>query len=130
MHIYKVKAFARFQRREDIADASLVKAVRDATRGLIAADLGDGLIKQRVARPGEGKRGAYRTVIAYRRGDQAVFLYGFAKGTKSDLKPDERADLAKIGTRWLRASDEEIEAAIDSDELKEVDHGEEDESEG
>ena len=30
MRVYKLKAFARFQRREGIADAGLVKAVRSA----------------------------------------------------------------------------------------------------
>ena len=31
---------------------------------------------RRDARPGQGKRGGYRTIIAYRRGRRAVFLYG------------------------------------------------------
>ena len=60
MRIFKVKTFVRFQRREQIPDASLVKAVSDADRGLVDADLGDGLIKQRIARQGRGKRGGYR----------------------------------------------------------------------
>ena len=76
MRIYKVKVFARFQRRERIEDGALAKAVRAAEDGLIDADLGGGLIKQRVARPGQGKSGGYRTVIVYRRGDLAVFLLG------------------------------------------------------
>jgi hypothetical protein len=79
VRVYKLKAFARFQRRERIADRALAKAMQSAEQGLVDADLRGGLIKQRIARPGQGKSGGYRTVIAYRRGDLAVFLYGFAK---------------------------------------------------
>jgi len=54
MRLYKVKGFVRFQRRERIADAALVEAVLAAERGLVDAGLGGGLIKQRIARPGQG----------------------------------------------------------------------------
>jgi hypothetical protein len=57
VRIYKLKAFARFQRKERISDASLVKAIRSAEDGLVDADLGGGLIKQRIARAGQGKSG-------------------------------------------------------------------------
>ena len=43
------------------------------------ADLGGGIIKQRVARTGQGRSGGYRMLIAYRSRSRAVFLYGFAK---------------------------------------------------
>lgn len=66
MRVYRLKAFWRFQRRERIADKALAKAVRAARSGLAGADLGGGLVKQRVARPGQGKSGGYRTIIAYR----------------------------------------------------------------
>jgi hypothetical protein len=38
-------------------------AIDRADRGLIDADLGGGLIKQRVARSGQGKTGGYRTIV-------------------------------------------------------------------
>ena len=55
MRIFKAKGFSRFQRRERIVDQTLLTAIRRATDGLVDADLGGGLIKQRVARPGQGK---------------------------------------------------------------------------
>jgi hypothetical protein len=122
-----VKVFVRFQRKEGLSDAVLRQAVRDAEAGLLEADLGGGLIKQRVARPGAGKRGGYRTIIAYRRRDRAVFLYGFAKNAKADLTPDEREELAEIGAEWLRAGDAMIAAAVADDRLKELEYGAEDE---
>jgi hypothetical protein len=103
-----------------------VQGDHDAVAGLIDADLGHGLIKQRVARPGQGKRSGYRTVIACRVKRRAVFLFGFAKSGKANLDPGEFDELAKRGAVWLGASDAIIERAIARDELKDVDCGEED----
>jgi hypothetical protein len=47
--------------------------------GLIDADLGGHIVKKRVALPGRGKSGGARTLLAYRLGDRAFFVYGFAK---------------------------------------------------
>jgi hypothetical protein len=46
---------------------------------LIDADLGGGVIEQRIARPGKGKSGGFRAMILYKRATKAVFVYGFAK---------------------------------------------------
>ncbi len=64
MRVFKTRWFARFAKREDISNDCLADAIARAERGLIDADLGGGLIKQRVARPGKGKSGGYRTLIA------------------------------------------------------------------
>lgn len=123
MRLYKLKAFARFQRRERIADKALGKAVKSAEDGLVDADLGGGLIKQRIARPGQGKSGGFRTIIAYRRGDRAVFLYGFAKSERKNLDDDELAYWQRVGRAYLGLDDESMEAAIVADELMEVSYG-------
>lgn len=126
MRVYKVKVFARFQRRERIADKALAKAVRGAEDGIIDADLGGGLIKQRVARPGQGKSGGYRTVIAYRRSDLAIFLLGFAKNQRANIDDDELEDLRGQARAFLRLSADQIEAAITEGEMTEVGYGDED----
>ena len=123
MRVFKVKVFARFQRGERLSDNALCQAVHDAEAGLIDADLGSGLIKLRLARPGQGKRGGYRTILAYRMRDRAVFLFGFAKSGKAKLEPDELADLVQAGARWLHAKDDVIGAAIIDARLMEVDCG-------
>ena len=120
MRICKVRIFTRFQRREGISDASLVKAVREATDGLIDADLGGGLIKQRVARSGGGKRGGYRTVLAFRRGHRAVFLYGFAKSRRANIDDDEIDVLRRRGSELLSAAESELDDMIADDRLAEV----------
>ena len=78
MRIYKNAWFAKFARKERIGNAALCDAVDRAERGLIDADLGGGLIKQRVARAGEGKSGGYRTLIFFRQAERAIFAFGFA----------------------------------------------------
>jgi hypothetical protein len=121
---FKVKGFARFQRRERIADAVLVRAVRSAEEGLVDADLGGGLLKQRVARPGQGKSGGFRTVIAYRRGDRAIFLFGFAKNERDNVDGDELDELKAVARRFLALSEDQIEALIAAHEMMEVRYGE------
>lgn len=79
MRIFKTKAFARFARKEGLDDARLRDAVARAERGLVDADLGGGVIKQRLARPGQGKSGGFRVMILYRRAARAIFVYGFAQ---------------------------------------------------
>jgi hypothetical protein len=60
MQVFKNKAFTRFARKQEISDAELCQSVWDAGRGLISADLGSGIIKQRIARKGHGKSGGFR----------------------------------------------------------------------
>lgn len=57
-----------------------------------------------------------------------MFLFGFAKSRKASLDPDELAALVKIGAKWLEADDAVLEAALETDELKEVECGEESEN--
>lgn len=114
------RGMARFVRREEIADAMLREAIERAEKGLIDADLGGGLIKQRVARPGKGRSGGYRTIVAYRRASKAIFLYGFAKSERDNIEPQDLADLRLLGAHWLGLSAQEISVAILNKALKEV----------
>jgi hypothetical protein len=119
------KSFRRFQRKERIADAALCGAVRRAASGLVDADLGGGLIKQRVSRPGEGRRGGFRTVIAYRVGDRAVFLFGFAKKDQANLSRDDERDLKDYGALLLALDAGGIGKMLAGQELTELDYGDE-----
>lgn len=122
MRIFKTKLFARFTRRERITDASLCEAIEQAGRGLVDADLGGGLIKQRVARAGQGKRGGYRMLIAFRSKSRAVFLHGFAKNDLDNIDDDQLASLREIAANWLAADAQKIEQAIKDGLLIEVRH--------
>ena len=122
MRIFKTKIFARFTRRERIADVSLCEAIEHAGRGLVDADLGGGLIKRRVARAGQGKRGGYRMLIAFRSKSRAVFLHGFAKNELDNIDDDQLATLREIAAQWLAADTQRIEQGIKDGLLIEVRH--------
>ena len=123
MRVYSIKGFERFCRKERIRHSTLIDAIDRAERGLIDADLGGGLIKQRVARPGQGTRGGYRTIVAYRVGQRAVFLFGFAKNAQDNIATGDLAHWRLIGSDLMNAGDKAIETAVADDELTEVDNG-------
>ena len=124
MRIFKTKWLARFARREGIADQSLRAAIERAEQGLIDADLGGGLIKQRVARPGRGRSGGYRMIVGYRVKNRAVFLLGFAKNERENIEDNELLSLREIAERWLAAGDARIQKEIELGNLQEIDHDE------
>ena len=101
---------------------SLCEAIEQAERGLVDADLGGGLIKQRVARAGQGKRGGYRMLIAFRSKLRAVFLFGFAKNELDNIDDDQLATLRETAAVWLAADAQKIERAIKDGLLIEVRH--------
>jgi hypothetical protein len=117
-------SFVRFARRERIADGTLCEAVQRAARGLVDADLGGGVIKQRVARPGQGRSGGFRVLIAYRRDVRSVFLYGFAKSERDNVEDDELETARDIAKGWLAASGDQISRALADGLIDEVDHDE------
>jgi hypothetical protein len=108
----------RFVRRERLSDRKLAEAVREGEKGLHDGDLGGGLVKKRLARVGEGKRGGYRTIIVYRKGNRAVFLYGFAKSDKENLDPVELRGYQKLASMYLRFNEADIVKALDGGELQ------------
>ena len=125
MHVFKTKWLARFAKHEGITDASLREAIARAERGLVDADLGSGLIKQRVARRGKGRSGGFRMLIAYRLKKRAVFLYGFAKNERANIGADELLTAREIASSWLAADTGRIARALAEGELQEVPYDEE-----
>ena len=101
MQTFKTKAFARFADREGIDDAALCGAVDRARSGLVDADLGGGVIKQRIARKGGGRSGGLRTIVLFRRGERAFFVYGFAKSGRENLRRDELEVFRRLADEYL-----------------------------
>jgi len=124
MKVFKTRWFARFARQEKIADDGLREAIERAERGLIDADLGGGLIKQRVARQGQGRSGGYRVIIAYRAKDRAVFLFGFAKNERENIGSDELVFLRELAKNWLAADTAKIHKEIETGNIQEIEDGE------
>ena len=120
---FETKWFIRYVRKERIEDETLREVIKRAERGLVDADLGGGIIKQRVARTGQGRSGGYRLLIAYCSGSRAVFLYGITKNERDNISEDELATLREIGAAWLDANRAQLELAIKEGLLKEITDG-------
>ncbi len=101
MQTFKTKAFARFADRMGLDDTTLCDAVQRAEKGLVAADLGGGVIKQRMARKGAGRSGGFRTIILFRRSQLAFFVHGFAKSDRANLRQDELRAFRLLARQYL-----------------------------
>lgn len=125
MQVFKTRWFARFAEREGIENESLREAIARAERGLIDADLGGGLIKQRIARKGRGRSGGYRMIVAYRIRNRAVFLYGFAKNERDNMERDELMSWRRVADDWISANAQRIAEGLEDGAILEVEDDEE-----
>jgi len=120
LQTFKTKAFARFAEREGLEDAALCEAVQRARDGLLDADLGGGVIKQRIARKGGGRSGGFRTIVLFRRGELAFFVYGFAKSDRENLRRDELATYRLLADEYLSLDGAGLAAAQETGAIIEV----------
>ena len=120
MVVFKSKWFARFARKERIADSALCGAVSDAEKGLVDADLGGGVIKQRLARAGAGKSGGYRSIILFRSGEKAFFVFGFAKAERDSITKSELRDFKDLAGQLFGYNDATLAEAVKSGEIIKV----------
>ncbi|EGV28214.1 protein of unknown function DUF1044 [Thiorhodococcus drewsii AZ1] len=120
MRIFKNAWFERFARKQKIRDGMLREAVVRAEQGLIDADLGGGVIKQRLARPGQGRSGGYRTLILYRQAHRAFFVYGFAKSQQANISDEEETAFKNAARHVLELTHEQLSALIHNGQFSEV----------
>ena len=107
-------------RKQGLTTPSLCTAVREMTAGLYDADLGGGLLKKRIARPGQGKRGGFRTLVATNKGTRWVFVYGFPKNERSNIDKDEEDALKQLAVYLLSLTAQALGQAQRAGELMEV----------
>lgn len=120
MAIYKTRWFDRWARRQGLTAPALCAAAREMARGLFDADLGGGLFKKRIARPGQGKSGGYRTLIATNKSNRWIFVYGFPKNERSNIDKDEEEALKKLSAHLLSLTAQAVAKAEQAGELMEV----------
>ncbi len=89
MRVFKSKPFTRDAKKFGLKDADLLEAVAAAEQGLVDADLGGGVVKQRIAREGQGKSGGFRTIVLLKSGELAFFVFVFAKNERANIKKAE-----------------------------------------
>lgn len=90
-------------------------------QGLVDADLGGGLVKKRIGRPGQEKSGGYRTLVATNWGNRWVFVFGFPKSERSNIDRDEAEALKKLAAHLLSLTTQALDKAQRAGELIEVD---------
>ena len=117
MRRFKSKTFAWFARREGINDAALADVLECLANGLVDADLGGGLYKQRVARPGGGRSGGYRTLLCFRMDERAFFVYGFPKSSRANISDVQEHDLKKLAGVLLNLPDDALQAMLADNSL-------------
>ena len=110
--VYQGKAFDRFARKARISDADLWQAAQRANDGLIDADLGGGVIKQRIARAGEGKSGGSRSIILFKKNNRAVYVYGFEKKNAANIDRRELEAFRELAEVILGYTDAEMEQRV------------------
>lgn len=120
MRIFKTKLFEKWARKESIKDEALRKAVTEIATGLCEASLGGHLYKKRVPLAGKGKRGGYRTILAFKHTSNSFFIYGFAKNSQSNICENEEKALKAYAKLLINYSDQEISDALASQALYEV----------
>lgn len=120
MRVFEIKAFHRWAAKERLTDAALRAAAEEMAKGLIDADLGGHVVKKRAALPGRGKSGGVRTLVAFKRGDRAFFMYGFAKNARANIKDNELKALRLLAAQLLGYSTAGLAKALRAGELIEI----------
>ena len=91
-----------------------------AEKGQIDAGLGGEVIKQRIARPGRGKSKGYRTIILFRRGARAFFMYGFSKSQRANLNDDEEQQFREAAKIVLPLTEKQLTELLKRGDFVEV----------
>jgi hypothetical protein len=118
--VYTTRWFDRWARKQGLTTLSLCVAVREMRAGLYDADLGGGLLKKRIARTGQGKRGGFRTLVATNKGSRWIFVYGFPKNERSNIDQDEEDALKHLAAHLLTLTAQALDRAERAGELMEV----------
>ena len=120
MRTFKNTWFNRFAGKEGIADSELLEAVNRLETGQIDADLGGGVYKVRIARPGEGKSGGYRVIVFFRSGERTFYFYGFAKSSMGNISDRQLRDFKRTAKALLALSDSQLESLLKTGEYIEI----------
>ena len=112
-------------RKSGLRDLELCASVIEMEKGLIDANLGGGVLKKRVALPGQGKRGSARTLVATNKGDRWFFIYGFKKNDRANITDRELEALQNIAADLLAQPGANLDTLVGNGELLEICNDEE-----
>lgn len=120
MRIFLTRAFERLDVAKKLSEADLAVAVSEMNDGLLGANLGSRVYKKRVALTGRGKRGGARTLVAFKRNERAIFVYGFRKSQRDNIADKEMKALKLLAQELLDYGDQRLNMALRHGALIEV----------
>lgn len=120
MRVLKDLEFEDWAAEYNVTDAMLCDAAKEIEAGLIDARLGGFLLKKRVAAPGRGKRGSYRTIVGHRQGDRLIFVHRFAKNETDNITKKEKEALRKLCDVYMLADDKKLAEMIEMKQILEI----------
>ncbi len=126
VRVFKDLEFDDWADEYDVTDAMLCAAAKEIEAGLVDARLGGFLLKKRVAAPGRGKRGSYRTIVGHRQADRLIFVHGFAKNEAENITKKEKEALRKLCDVYMLADDKKLAEMIEKKQILEIQCDEQD----
>jgi hypothetical protein len=112
VRIFKNTWFTRFANKESITDGELREMVGQLEAGQTDADLGGGVYKMRLARPGEGKSGGYRVIVFFRSGKRTFYVYGFAKSVLGNINEKQLRDFKRTAKAVLALTEKQLDDVL------------------
>ena len=118
--IFLTKKFGKWSDDVGLVDEKIESTIIEIEEGLIDADLGGSIFKKRIGINGQGKSGSLRTIIGFKEGERAFFLYGFPKGEKGNITKQEKAALKEMAKIYFEMNDQKLKGALESGALIEI----------
>jgi len=120
MRIFKTKLFNKDAKKQGLTDELILAALEEVEDGLVDAVLGGGLFKKRVAKPGKGKSGGARTIIAFRKAYRTFFIYCYDHGEQDNIGSRQLKALKILAAGYHAKTEKEIEELIEQGLLFEI----------
>jgi hypothetical protein len=86
------------------------------------------VIKQRIARAGEGKSGGSRSIVLFKKGDRAIYVHGFEKKDTANIGPDELVAFRRYAEVYLGYTGAELEQLVEDGVLYKIERPEEEDN--
>jgi hypothetical protein len=112
VRVFKYTRFSRFASKEGITDHELLKIVKELEADQADANLGGGVYKVRVARPGEGKSGGSRVIVYFKSEFRTFYAYGFSKSNMGNISEKDLKRFKVDAKKQLSLTDEQIEILV------------------
>lgn len=106
-----------------IPEVRFIEAAQRARDGIASADLGSGVIKDRIPREGQGKSGGFRTLCCLRHDGIVIFFSVYAKKDKTNIDDQELQEARRVAAGFRALSLDDLRAALAAGSLREINEG-------